>query len=99
MKPNSVYVTIYEYDSPMGLHRSFYPETYNGRNPDRAVSLYTAPQPAVPAGWRMVPVEPTQEMLRSVDIEAEDKYLARGRAISAWKSMLEAAPQPPEAAR
>jgi hypothetical protein len=58
-----------------------------------------APAPsATPAGWRLVPIEPTPEMLKSVDGEAEDKYLARGRALSAWRSMLAEAPQPALAA-
>ena len=48
-----------------------------------------------PPGWQFVPVVPTREMLRAVDDEAEDKYLARGRAVSAWQAMLEAAPVPP----
>ncbi|WP_426237400.1 hypothetical protein [Pseudomonas sp. TWP3-2] len=43
-------------------------------------------------GWRLVPLRPTPEMLMSVDDEAEDKYVARGRASSAWTSMLEASP-------
>lgn len=46
----------------------------------------------VPAGWKLVPIEPTVEMLRTVDSEAEDKYVARGRAYSAWASMVAAAP-------
>ncbi len=49
---------------------------------------------ASPPGWRLVPIEPTPEMLRAVDDEASDKYLARGRAYSAWNSMLAAAPTP-----
>ena len=49
---------------------------------------------AAPDGWQLVPVEPTKEMLSSVDDEASDKYVARGRAVSAWKSMLAAAPKP-----
>ena len=37
------YCHAYEYDSVFGLHREFYPRVYSGRNPDRAVPLYTAP--------------------------------------------------------
>ena len=34
---------VYEYDSPYGLHREFYPREYNGMKPSRTVPLYTAP--------------------------------------------------------
>lgn len=43
------YLYVYEYDSPFGLHREFYPREYNGMKPTRTVALYTAPQPAAPA--------------------------------------------------
>ena len=45
--------------------------------------------------WRVVPVQPTSAMLSAVDDEAEEQYVAKGRAISAWVSMLAAAPEPP----
>lgn len=54
------------------------------------VPLFLAPAP--PHGWKLVPIKPTAEMLKSVDNEAEDKHLARGRALSAWELMLDAAP-------
>ncbi|HWH86199.1 MAG TPA: hypothetical protein VNV36_05405 [Pseudomonas sp.] len=62
--------------------------------------LYTSPPAPVavePEGWKLVPVSPTAEMLRAVDDEASDKHLARGRAISAWVLMLDAAPTAPVA--
>jgi len=34
--------------------------------------------------------EPSEGMVRAVDCESEDKYLARGRAVSAWDLMLKA---------
>lgn len=46
----------------------------------------------VPEGYVLVPIEPTPAMLSAVDGEAEDKHIARGRAYSAWKSMIAAAP-------
>lgn len=52
----------------------------------------SARQLAEQPGFVMVPVEPTPEMLRAVDDEADDKYLARGRAVSAWKAMIAARP-------
>jgi len=42
--------------------------------------------------YKLVPVFPTPEMLAAVDDEAEDKYVARGRAVSAYLAMLDAAP-------
>lgn len=57
--------------------------------------LNSSPIPVAPAGWKLVPIQPTKEMLKAVDDEAEDKHLARGRAISAWGLMLDAAPAAP----
>lgn len=45
------------------------------------------------AGYAIVPVRPTEEMLRAVDDEDEDKFVARGRAVSAWQAMIAASPQ------
>lgn len=39
-------------------------------------------------GYAIVPFEPSAEMLASVDDEDSDKYVARGRAYSAWKAMI-----------
>lgn len=35
--------------------------------------------------------EPTEAMLRAVDDQDSDKYVARGRAVSAWQSMIDKA--------
>lgn len=52
-----------------------------------AFPLYTAPAPAVPSGWKLVPVEPTQEMLAAVSWPE--------CARTDWEHMLTAAPTPP----
>lgn len=59
-----------------------------------ARTILASKQPAASEreGWKLVPIEPTPEMLRAVDDEADDKYLARGRAVSAYKAMIAAAP-------
>lgn len=46
------YATVYEWDTPFGLHCSFSYGAHNGLMPDRAVAVYTATP--VPAG--MVPI-------------------------------------------
>lgn len=67
----------------------------DGKMPEVGVRLYSAPPAApVPGGWKLVPINPTPDMLKAVDDEASDKHLARGRAISAWGLMLDAAPLP-----
>lgn len=38
------YCYIYEYDSPFGLHREFYPSEWNGLKPSRTIALHAAPQ-------------------------------------------------------
>ena len=45
-EPVVPYLYVYEYDSPFGLNREFYPSGWNGQKPTRTVPLYTTPQPA-----------------------------------------------------
>jgi len=42
------YCYMYEYDTPLGMHRTLYPKEHNGKQPDRAIPLYTAPPKAEP---------------------------------------------------
>ena len=58
-EPVEPYCYIYEYDGVFGLHREFYPKTYNGQKPSRTVPVYTAPPQRKPlteeeidAEWR-----------------------------------------------
>lgn len=58
--------------------------------------LYTAPQHSSPPGWKLVPVEPTMEMLNAgVDSGGIglDYHEAIGRFIVAYSAMLAAAPE------
>lgn len=56
--------------------------------PQEAVDQLKTAKPA-PSGWKLVPVEPTPEMIEAAnDCEASWK--------SIWPAMLDAAPQPPE---
>lgn len=43
-----------------------------------------------PSGWRLVPVEPTQEMLRATEVGPVNL------PMFCWKAMLSAAPKPPQ---
>jgi len=48
------YCYVYEYDTPLGMHRTLYPKEHNGKQPDRAIPLYTAPpkaEPVEPVAW------------------------------------------------
>ncbi|MCG9054427.1 hypothetical protein LH442_00225 [Laribacter hongkongensis] len=59
--------------------------------------LYAAPQPSSPPSWKLVPVEPTMEMLNAgVDSGGIglDYHEAIGRFIVAYSAMLAAAPEP-----
>ena len=71
--------------------------------------LYAAPAPAEPApeGWRLVPVEPTPEMLDAANRarlyrehgSLDDQDVAQRRAYNsqqAWAAMLAAAPASPK---
>lgn len=55
--------------------------------------------PTLPAGWKLVPIEPTDEM----ETAAEDDYEQRGETFPGWKSayaaMLAAAPTAPASAQ
>ena len=53
-----------------------------------------APAAPVPQGWKLVPVEPTEEMLRSM---AGQFFGTMPEAKAAFDEALAAAPQPPEA--
>lgn len=56
-----------------------------------------AQQPAVPEGWKLVPVEPTREMLIDGAKAARDFLSENGqypRAHAVYRAMLAAAPQP-----
>ena len=59
-----------------------------------------AAQAAVQQGWKLVPVEPTERMLReggcTQTLKHGHQYIGRCAAKTAWSSMLAAAPQPPE---
>lgn len=59
--------------------------------------LLLAPQPAIPDGWKLVPVEPTPEMLESAaSYGGRGGYSAvrRDDASAIWRDMLATAPQP-----
>ena len=62
--------------------------------PDQPKSWHEIVWPEYSDAARAVFVDmrgPTREMLEAVDDEDSDKYVARGRAISAWTAMLDAA--------
>ena len=70
-------------------------ETVDGRVLPVGTALYTAPPaPSVPDGWKLVPVEPTPEMMRSGANVPLNKA-ARHNAV--YRAMLAAAPTPAEA--
>ena len=64
---------------------------------DDFVPLYTTPpaQPAVPEGWKPVPVVPTERMVEA-GLKAFEKR-ATSPTRAAWKAMLSAAPTQGEA--
>lgn len=65
--------------------------------------LYTAPPPAgggVPAGWQLVPIEPTKEMLDAVVTSVDEAVHGKNAEVQYredWAAMLIAAPQNPAA--
>lgn len=64
-----------------------------------AVRKAVAPQPAIPPGYKLVPVEPTIDMLRSgVQRELADAS-HYGRLRDTYRAMLAAAPEVPQPAK
>ena len=67
----------------------------------RVVPLYgkSTSQPAVPEGWKLVPVEPTKKM-REAFHAADDEYQSAKFDVESpdhhWTALLEAAPEPQE---
>lgn len=64
-------------------------------------ATHPAPKQAEPEGYKLVPVEPTQEMLDAVVTSVDDHLLgpdAEKQYREDWAAMLAAAPTPPEAA-
>ena len=58
--------------------------------------LYTAKHPIIPAGWKLVPVEPTPEMLKAMDecsTEGYDERLLAGHAWSVYTAAIDATPE------
>jgi len=62
-----------------------------------ARAALSAPPPVVPAGWQLVPVEPTEEMdvAGALAHEQSNCHDHIGPINSAWSAMLTAAPQAP----
>lgn len=68
----------------------------------RVKLLYAHPAPAVPAGWQLVPVEPTPEMLSAVGMMDGYDWHAPGCSPDAdhanwYSAMIAAAPAAPQA--
>ena len=52
--------------------------------------VFTTPQPAIPEGWQLVPVEPTEAMLDAGEMIDGDGVTY----VDLFKAMLAAAPKP-----
>ncbi|MGL3999834.1 hypothetical protein ACR3LR_08445 [Pantoea eucalypti] len=93
------YNTSYAEDINLDVSKA----AYDRCHPDDRWISYPAPPvaaPAVPDGWKLVPVEPTQEMLDSQEHEMlpmvhHDSMRERARMIRrhGWRVMLAAAPE------
>lgn len=60
--------------------------------------VYTAPAPAVPKGWRLVPIEPDQKMLSEGScayLLPGPRYMGETAAKLCWDYMIDSAPTPP----
>lgn len=94
------YCYVYEYDSPHGLHREFYPREYNGMKPTRTVQVYTAPPQRTaepveePVAWRTFDGEGGWDY-RDYELNEDyhNQYIARNGSLYAhWIEPLYTAP-------
>ena len=51
------------------------------------------PAPSIPEGWKLVPIEPTPEMIDAAEYVDWGDADVRGSCINAWDRMLAAAPE------
>jgi len=51
------------------------------------------PAPSIPDGWKLVPIEPTPEMIDAAEYVDWGDADVRGSCINAWDRMLAAAPE------
>jgi len=60
------------------------------------VEVFTAPPPAVPQGWKLVPIEPTPEMCAAGDdCQDADPRMDDSPSYYGYKAMIAAAPGAP----
>jgi hypothetical protein len=82
--------------SPNGLRRFMTQKQYAAQTP--GVQKWYEPI-TVPEGWQLVPIEPTQEMVKAVEnyrVETWDggEWTSSKKAIGIYHDMLAAAPKP-----
>jgi hypothetical protein len=54
---------------------------------------YMKSRAVVPAGWKLVPIKPTRDM---IDAAHDSQFITRYEATITWEEMIEASPTPPE---
>lgn len=104
MEKQEPYSYIYEYSNPIDgspVWRDV-PGYWNAQYPKSSKPLYALPgvqpAPSVPAGWKLVPIEPTEEMMMrdsSCQKHAHDDQscVHRTNRRWIWETMLAAAPE------
>ncbi len=77
---------------PKPLHRHSWHDLPNVAQ--RLVAAPSAqPAPSIPEGWKLVPIEPTPEMIDAAEYVDWGDADVRGSCINAWDRMLAAAPE------
>lgn len=79
---------------PVGQVSDLFPSVRNklhAKGFDSDAPLYTHPAPGVPDGWKLVPIEPTDEMLNAaLKFESQGSGIQGGDLVDVWKAMLTA---------
>jgi hypothetical protein len=82
------------------LHGKQYPHMVKGYCLDAITAIKAALEAKdEPVAWKLVPIEPTDEMLKAMDecsTEGYDERLYAGYAASVYMAAVDAAPTPPK---
>lgn len=98
-KPVGVFVTVNEYtDTP---YVSWLSSAYKLSAGDKLYTTPPANSPEIPDGWKLVPIQPTEEMINAWDSDMSQSYarvhaeqIGEDEVVFAYQAMLAAAPKP-----
>jgi hypothetical protein len=98
-KLESVLEALESYSKSAYIKQAYPKRWVNGNKAITAIEEALAQPKQKPVAWKLVPIEPTREMLEAMDecsIEGYDERLYAGHAASVYMAALNEAPTPPQ---